>query len=70
MKVETSGTSTSANAGFGLLTVRAQSHAMTVSSRPMYGFRSGRSRAISLVTATFGYRWPMRFSASARIQAP
>ena len=31
-KVEVSGTSTWENAGLGLLTVRAQSHAMTVSS--------------------------------------
>ena len=30
MNVDASGTSTSANAGFGLFTVRAQSHAMTV----------------------------------------
>ena len=70
MKVEASGTSTSANAGFGLFTVRAQSHAMTVSSRPSYAFRSGRSRTISGVTSTLGYRCPMRFSASSRIHRP
>ena len=54
MKVEASGTSTSANAGFGLLTVRAHSHATTVSLRPSYAFRSGRSRTISGVTSTLG----------------
>ena len=35
MKVDASGTSTSANAGFGLFTVRAQSQAITVSLRPL-----------------------------------
>jgi len=34
MNVEASGTSASANAGFGLRTVRAHSHAITVNSRP------------------------------------
>ena len=70
MNVETSGTSTSANAGFGLFTVRAQSHAITVSLRPSYAFRSDRSRTISGVTSIFGYRWPIRFSASSRIHRP
>ena len=54
MKVEASGTSTCAKAGFGLFTVRAQSQAITVSFCPTYGFRSGRSFAISAVTSTFG----------------
>jgi hypothetical protein len=45
MKVEASGTSPLAKAGFGLLTVRAQSQAMTVSFWPTYGFRSGQNRA-------------------------
>lgn len=70
MKVETNGTSTWLNAGFGLFTVRAHSHAMTVSDCPISGFKSGRSAAISAVTVIFGYRCPMRFSASARIHAP
>ena len=70
MNVEASGTSTSANAGFGLFTVRAQSHAMTVSLCPPYAFRSGLSRTISGVTSTFGYRCPIRFSASSRIHWP
>ena len=52
--MEASGTSTCANAGFGLFTVRAQSHAMTVSFLPTSGFRSGRSFAISAVISTFG----------------
>ena len=43
-----------AKAGFGLFTVRAQSQAMTVSFRPTYGFRSGRSVAISAVISTLG----------------
>ena len=34
------------------------------------GCRSGRSASISAVTSILGYKWPMRFSASARIQAP
>ncbi len=54
MKVEASGTSTSAKAGFGLLTVRAQSQAITVSFRPAYFSRSGRAFTISAVTSTFG----------------
>ena len=67
MKVVASGTSTFANAGFGLFTVRAHSHAMTVILRPWYAFRSGRARTISSVTSTSGYRFPIRFSASSRI---
>ena len=54
MKVDASGTSTSANAGLGLFTVRAHSHAMTANFRPRYGFRSGRSRTISGVISIFG----------------
>ena len=52
--MEASGTSTCENAGFGLLTVRAQSQAMTVSFWPTSGFRSGRSFAISAVISTGG----------------
>ena len=70
MNVDASGTSTSANAGFGLFTVRAHSHAITVSFRPSYCFRSGRSRTISGVFSTGGYRCPIRFSASSRIHRP
>ena len=70
MNVDASGTSTSANAGFGLFTVRAHSHAMTVSFRPAYGFRSGRSATSPGGTSTFGYRCPMRRSASSRIHRP
>ena len=70
MKVDTSGTSTSAKAGLGLFTVRAHSHAITVSFRPSYGFRSGRSRTNADVTSTGGYRCPIRFSASSRIHCP
>ena len=70
MKVEASGTSTWAKAGLGLFTVRAHSHAITVSFWPSYGFRSGRSFTISRVISIFGYRWPMRFSASSRIHWP
>ena len=70
MNVDASGTSTSAKAGFGLFTVRAHSHAMAVSLRPSYGVRSGRTRTISGVISTGGYRWPIRFSASARIHRP
>lgn len=66
-EVEASGTSTCANAGLGLLTVRAHSYAITVNFWPTWGSRSGRSVAISAVTPTFGYRWPMRFSALSRI---
>ena len=54
MKVETSGTSTCAKAGFGLFTVRAHSQAITVSFWPTRAFRSGRVFAISTVTSTFG----------------
>jgi hypothetical protein len=54
MKVEVSGTSTCAKAGFGLFTVRAQSQAITVSFLPTYGFRSGRASAISAVISIFG----------------
>ena len=54
MKVDTSGTSTSENAGLGLLTVRAQSQAMTVRFWPRYGFRSGRSATMSAVISTCG----------------
>ena len=68
--VEARGTSTLANAGFGLRTVRAQSQAMTVSFRPSYGFRSGRSLTIARVTSTCGYRWPIRRFASSRIHCP
>ena len=70
MNVDASGTSTSANAGLGLFTVRAQSHAMTVSLRPSYGFISGRSRTIAGVISTAGYRRPIRFSTSSRIHRP
>ena len=54
MKEDTSGTSTSANAGCGLFTVRAQIHATTVRLRLSYGSRSGRSRTIFGVISTFG----------------
>jgi hypothetical protein len=54
MKVEASGTSTVANAGLGLFTVRAQSQAITLSLRPMYGFRSARTFTISAVISIFG----------------
>ena len=70
MKVAASGTSRSAKAGFGLFTVRAHSQAITVSLRPWYCLRSGRSRTISAVTSTGGYRCPMRRSASSRIHCP
>ena len=70
MNVDASGTSTSANAGFGLFTVRAHSHAITVNLRPTYGSRSGRWRTMSGVISTGGYRCPIRFSASSRIHRP
>jgi hypothetical protein len=54
IKVEASGTSTFAKAGFGLFTVRAQSQAITVSFCPTYCFRSGRAFAISPVTSILG----------------
>src|ERR1039458_8935205 len=54
IKDEASGTSTWENAGLGLLTVRAQSQAMTVSFLPTSGLRSGRSFAISAVISTGG----------------
>src|SRR4051812_20804436 len=46
--------------GFGLSTVLAHSQAMTVASPPPCSFGS----------FTFGYRWPIRFSASSRIHLP
>ena len=69
MKVETSGTSTSENAGLGLVTVRAQSQAMTVSTpaqRPEiwplpHHFRCNFDRGVELAD---------RFSASSRIHCP
>ena len=67
---DTSGTSTSAKAGFGLRTVRAHSHAITVRSRPSYFFRSGRSRHVSVDMHAFGYRWPISFWALSRIHPP
>ena len=70
MNVDASGTCTSAKAGLGLFTVRAHSHAITVSFRPSYGFRSGRSRTSADVTSAGGYRCPIRFSASSRIHCP
>ena len=70
MNVDASGTSTSANAGFGLVTVRTHSQAITVSFRPSYGFRSGRSRTSADVISTGGYKCPIRFSASSRIHRP
>ena len=70
MKDEANGTATFAKAGFGLFTVRAQSQAMTVSLCPTSRLRSGRAFAISAVTSIFGYRLPMRFSASSRIHWP
>ena len=54
MNVETRGTSTCENAGFGLFTVRAQIQAITSNFFPEYWFRSGRAIAISAVTSTFG----------------
>ena len=42
------------NAGFGLFTVRAQIHAITVNFCPISGFRSARSFAILAVISTFG----------------
>src|SRR5262249_46596215 len=53
-KLLTSGTSTLANAGFGLLTVRAHSHATTMSFCPTYGLRSERPFAIPGVTSIGG----------------
>ena len=47
-------------AGLGLFTVRAHNHAIIVAFPPPSSF--GRSAC--------GYRWPMRFCASSRIQAP
>ena len=69
-KEDASGTSSCAKAGLGLFTVRAQSHAITVSFLPTSGFKSGRSFAISAVTSIFGYKCPIRFSASSRIHWP
>ena len=43
-----------AKAGFGLFTVRAHSHAITVSFCPTRGFKSNRSLAKALVISTFG----------------
>ena len=54
MKVEASGTCTLENAGFGLFTVRAQSHAITLSLSPICGFKSGRPFTISAVISTLG----------------
>jgi hypothetical protein len=69
-KDDTSGTWAPPQAGLGLATVRAQSHAMTVNSFPTYSFRSGLPAAISSVTLTGGYRCPMRLNASSRIHRP
>jgi len=54
MKVEASGTSTCAKAGFGLFTVRAQSQAITVSFRPRSGCKSLRPSATSAVISILG----------------
>ena len=50
--MEASGTSTWLKAWFGLLTVRAQSHAMTVSFCPISGFSPAATAAIKR------YNWP------------
>src|SRR5690606_18356527 len=62
MKDDTNGTSTWLKAGFGLLTVRAQSQAMTVSFCPISGLRAWRFFAISSVISNFGYKCTIFFS--------
>ena len=50
----TSGTCAPRTIRLGEATVRAQSQAMTVSSRPTWDLKSARSPAAASVTSTFG----------------